>query len=137
MDEFIVWDKEHRLFANIETLSMNGLGQIKLNSGWEHIDKTCYTTHPYIGKKDINGKKIYADSSIVEFDFQGFGETTTETYRGFIEWNKDRFRYDINVFSHADRRGDNYIFDLGKCLSNISDLKITDTIQQNKLGLIK
>jgi len=95
----------------------------------ELIDKE----NDYIGKTDINGKKIYADSSIVEFDFRGFGEHKSSRYHGVVVWNSDRCRYDIKTFSHEDE----FVFDLGKCTDRIDNIKIIDTIQENKLGLIK
>ena len=91
----------------------------------------------YIGLNDINNNKIYADSSIVEFDFLGFGELTPDSYKAFVKWNKERFRYDIQTLSRVDKNSNLYVFDLGKCIDRISNIKIIDTIQESKLGLIK
>lgn len=79
-----------------------------------------------IGLKDINGKSIYADSSIVEFDYY----IKEQFFKGigYITYNKNLCCYCICTFN--------------KLLTTIAEteflnFKIIDTIQENKLGLIK
>ena len=74
-----------------------------------------------IGLKDINGKSIYADSSIVEYGIQKWK----------VIYNVFQMSYELECVSN-------------KSLSNMrltgayqNQLKIIDTIQENKLGLIK
>ena len=73
------------------------------------------------GLKDINGKSIYADSSIVEYGIQKWK----------VIYNVFQMSYELECVSN-------------KSLSNMrltgayqNQLKIIDTIQENKLGLIK
>jgi len=135
MNEFKVWMKDYNKFMHKE-MALFGDGSVVvfkeghfsciLELGEHNLEVV-----KYIGKTDIEGNKIYADSSIVEFDFKGFGETESAKYKGFIKYNKERFRYDIEVFSHGDKDGDNYIFDLGKCIHRIENIKIIGTLQEN------
>ena len=98
-----------------------------------------------IGLKDINGKSIYADCSIVEFEHkyrtrtrtfngflnsQSFAKEQCELLQGFFTWNSDKLRYEIDILNH----------DFFICLdfvSTMKNFKIIDTIQENRLGLIK
>ena len=62
MCEVAVWDKTLNCF-HLD-------GRVKLENGvLEPIGKD-YTVHQYIGLKDMGNKKIYADSSIVEFGYK-------------------------------------------------------------------
>jgi len=132
MNEFIAWDRKEESFKYsgkdkyYEFTPFQGLCKYYTD---EVEDR--FTFHKHIGIKDINEKKIYADCSIIEFDFTGFGETESERYKGFIKWNNERYRYDIEVFSHGDKDGDNYIFNLGKCINRIETLKIIGTLQED------
>ena len=135
MKEFIVWysngtdkfNKEFTLDDLISQLHYDEICDSPLLKDYKVIE-ICQS----VGLKDINNNKIYADCSIVEFGFIGFGESKIVTYQGFAKWNSDKYRYDIEVISHSDR----FVFDLGKCIDRISNLKIIDTMQENKLGLI-
>lgn len=92
----------------------------------------------YIGKKHIEGNKIYADSSIVEFEIRL--RTCTLPIIGYFQWNNRLLNYQIIVL---DDKGDDGKVYGGKIIpystysSEIFDIKIIDTIQENKLGLIK
>ena len=79
-----------------------------------------------IGLKDINGKSIYADSSIVEFKNIG------SNYTGYFTFDLVKLCYKIIVLDIKSVRKE-FIFNS----NNIENIKIIDTIQQNKLGLIK
>jgi len=137
MNEFIVWDKKYLKFLEDDFVLFNGMIYRDTRDFENDINSNDLEILRHIGKTDINNKKIFADSSIVEFNFLPFGETETVTYKGFVKYNQDRFRFEIEVISHCDKDGDNYIFDLGKCIDRITNIKIIDTIQENKLGLIK
>ena len=78
------------------------------------------------GLKDINGKSIYADSSIVEFKNIG------SNYTGYFTFDLVKLCYKIIVLDIKSVRKE-FIFNS----NNIENIKIIDTIQQNKLGLIK
>ncbi len=133
MNEFIVWDIKSESFRQIIKIDfVNMYFQLESKSSDDYkVNLNDLTTHTYIHKTDIEGNKIYAESSIIEFDFLGFGEDKAVQYQGFVKWNLERYRYDIEVFSHADKDGDNYIFDLGKCIDRIKNIKIVGTLQQN------
>ena len=76
-----------------------------------------------VGLKDINGKSIYADSSIVEFEHKD------KKLQGFFRYSKMRLSYVIEDLYN----------DMGEMVYDGSqnNFKTIDTIQENKLGLIK
>ena len=82
-----------------------------------------------IGLKDINGKSIYANSSIVEWCHpQG------NIYNGYFKWNQKELCYEvITIDSNDNYNGIKLKF----FYLQMNNLKIIDTIQENKLGLIK
>lgn len=80
-----------------------------------------------IGLKDINGKNIYADSSIFEFK----NSQLWNKYNGIFFYNKERLCYQIRII---DGIRNNEIIPYDRYCY---DFKIIDTIQENKLGLIK
>ncbi len=85
----------------------------------------------YIGKKDINDKKIYSDCSIVEFEvIKGV------IIKGFFYFDTDDLSYSIKVISDDTgiiTKKEQYNLSYQKDFI----FKIIDTIQENKLGLIK
>ena len=91
-----------------------------------------------IGLKDINGKSIYADSSILEFVLTN--QRVSFKVFGVFKFHKQNFSYFIEVLKCDDvdcyGLGINNI-PYGLYREIISDIKIIDTIQENKLGLIK
>ena len=82
-----------------------------------------------IGLKDTNGKSIYANSSIVEWCHpQG------NIYNGYFKWNQKELCYEvITIDSNDNYNGIKLKF----FYLQMNNLKIIDTIQENKLGLIK
>lgn len=135
MQEFIVWDDIKREFTNNVTcfMSFNEDGTINSYNGF---GETKY--FQYIGKKDTEGNKIYADSSIVEFIYQGeqipvHGARVHHTISlvGFFTYDNEEARYEVDILNNSE-----YV-----CLNfdslKFKDIKIIDTIQENKLGLIK
>lgn len=155
MNEFIFWDKsEKKFYDNVNTFYDNNEqyrcaladGKVLVHHYYNEYEEDLINPYKednvivpfqYIGLNDIDNNKIFADSSIVEFDFLGFGELTPDNYAAFIKWNREKFRYDIQTLSRIDKDGDFYVFDMGKCIDRISNIKIIDTIQENKLNLIK
>ena len=89
-----------------------------------------------IGLKDIDGKLIYADSSIIEFSIKYWTEDKTDydTVKeiGFFTFCQSTLQYIIKDINDSDFVG---IYRLNR--NDISNIKIIDTIQENKLGLIK
>lgn len=80
-----------------------------------------------VEKLDINNKDIYADSSIIEFRCDIWGNSISPNV-GHFEFNSNTLRYVI--VSLCGRR-------IPYDMEYIHGLKIIDTIQENKLGLIK
>jgi hypothetical protein len=72
MNEFIVWDKDIEKFEYLNNTWLEFGLEVEpmlVNSGavgYERISTTNISIHNYIGKTDIEGNKIYANSSIVE-----------------------------------------------------------------------
>ncbi len=133
---FIVWDKKKKVFVDLElhhnvVIDMDG-DTHEVFQGMEGdviVLKSYYSTHQYIGKTDIYNKKIYADCSVVEFDIWIGNKTGTRAKHKKIghfyfdkNWLQYRIKYD----------GGN----INLCV-DIENLKIIDTLQENKLGLIK
>lgn len=81
-----------------------------------------------IGLKDINGKSIYADSSIVEFF-----DHKQDYFKGYFTFNITKLAYEIIIFG----LNEDFIDVITYCKDDITNLEIIDTIQENKLGLIK
>lgn len=138
MNDFIVWDSKNKKFPDVASVEFGVTFYKNLTAIWRKPYKdeavnwisqrmqSKYTTiHNYIGKTDINGKKIYADCSIVEFDCKIWG-TTIEKPKGYFEFNKDTLRYVICAFSNSGIR--RIAFDN----EYVKNLKIIDTIQERE-----
>lgn len=142
MNEFIVWDKDnyfgedthfHELDRFLEDgLSVhfekdNGLVIIEYDvDDYQYPKPLEIETFQYIGKKDIEGNKIYADCNIVEFEIYG------DIYKGYFKYSKKHLAYVFNFIGKRISYTINPTFN-----QDWSNFKIIDTIQQNKLGLIK
>ena len=83
-----------------------------------------------VGLKDINGKSIYADSSIVEIAIN-YKKSGNRVSTGYFKFNKEYLRYEV-VFIDGYMKGKNEFYN-----GFMHRFKIIDTIQENKLGLIK
>lgn len=159
MDEFIVWDEENSEFLSISEIKensdfdliwdykKNNIGLKCFNSGdgwtpergefsepsWEDIK---IKTFPYIGKTDIDSNKIYADSSIVEFDviqnchcniLEIECECVPNKRIGYFSYNENRLCYELLAKSFKDWKRI-FIFDR----DTISNLKVIGNLQQHK-----
>lgn len=118
MNEFIIWSDELKQFSdNI------GLKEL-LKDVCETWDKYEVEEGQYfrnIGLKDINGKSIYADSSIVEHGIQKWK----------VIYNVFQMSYELECVSNKS------LLNMRLTGAYKNQLKIIDTIQENKLGLIK
>lgn len=124
MNEFIVWDKDCKDFLN--DFDRKKLS-IKIIEDCKDLGNMArFTFHQYIGKKDINNNKIYADCSIVEFEYK-------DTSDKYIEKGVFKYHNDLCFYYIEDFRGT--LFHLVK--DTIRNIKIIDTVQENKLELIK
>lgn len=160
-NEFIVFIKDDCEFWTTEEIKENSeldliydwennkLTLVRFNSGdgytpeegefsnptWEKVDCDFFD---YIGKTDINGKKIYPDCSIVEFEI--ILRRSVLPIKGYFYFDKTSLKYKIKVLE--DLGDDGRTYGLGTIpystyRTEIENLKIIDTIQENKLGLIK
>ena len=91
-----------------------------------------------IGLKDINGKSIYANSSIVEFT----NDNNKKQYQGYFKY--DLYHQRMFFWFLCCVRDNKSFGYLGEGLDRVeylpcamTNFKIIDTIQENKLGLIK
>jgi len=153
-NEFIVFIKDECEFLTIEEIRENSeldliydwennkLTLVRFNSGdgytpeegefsnptWEKVDCEFF---PYINKTDINGKKIYPDCSIFEFEH-------INTYRhksikqGFFTFDEDLCCYMIKCINEDLI----FIYAYTSAFRTITNIKIIDTIQENKLSLL-
>lgn len=143
MSEFIVWDKdnyfgEDNQFHELERFLYEGLSvHFEKDNGLVIIDYDVYDyaspkplnieTFNYIGKADINNKKIYADCSIVEFEYFDDNPKNTCKMYGYFSFKEKELGFRVCTFNNSYFSNFNHI----------RDFKIIDTIQENKLGLSK
>ena len=135
MNDFIVWDKHQNRFTDrYVNIRPDGTLWKLTRSVLVPCKDTRYEVFNYIGKKDINNKKIYADSSIVEFEnnYLKSGIWSVCRLKGIFIFDSEKLKYKIELLDN----------DIYKCLflqydEKVYDFKIIDTIQENKLGLIK
>ena len=129
MNDFINKEKEKEIINQVLDFLYCDIPSIPISEYLEDEIKNINKNYKDIGLKDINGKSIYADSSIVEFDYMN------DIYKGFFYFNKNELMYFIKIlsssFKYADLDGSFPYTNIKIC-----DFKIIDTIQENKLGLI-
>ena len=153
MKNFIAWDKKSKKFRAIDSIvydtnSVHDLYRKKennlVNLWGENVilsSEDCspdilikresgeFTLHEMLEVKDINNKRIYADSSIVEI------ERGDNIFYAYFSFDKKYLRYEICTFACNNfdikevNRVDFFYFGEAK-------FKIIDTIQENKLGLL-
>jgi len=123
MNEFIVWDKVIKKFWDYENIHEGDRPSL----GNDNV-------FAYISKKDINNKKIYADCSIVEFAHRYVKDDYSHDciLRGVFTYSEDKLCYVIELLPN-----DIYKVNFLSFNENSGLFQIIDTIQENKLGLIK
>lgn len=138
MKECIFWDSEDGKFINWEEVSFTkdkGDDFVIVIKEIDHIYSSVrlYDSFDYIGLNDINNNKIYADCSIVEFELiiNPVCRTVVLNRKGVFKYDKDLCAYIIECIDE-DR-----ILIFSTSFKHIKNIKIIDTIQENKLGLIK
>lgn len=123
MNEFIVWDKDIKIWIDESyPIFINGSGFlcIQRNDKQMVLENDCEVFKP-IGITDINNKKIYADCSIVEFDYIKSDNSIKKLW-GYFSYNKKRLCYQFII--SARERYDYTSID-------IRNPKIIGTLQQN------
>lgn len=118
-NEFIVWDKKSKKWAT----NSNIKNYLWFSSSivYKREDSKQFAFFNYVGKTDIEGNKIYADSSIVKV---GYGKNSAT---GVIRWNNKDSLYE---FVEVDEDGTEFVMRLYN-LKN-EDFKIIGTLQENK-----
>ncbi|WP_373069883.1 hypothetical protein [Sulfurimonas sp.] len=133
MNEFIVWDEKQKKFIqpSREIVMTTKDGLLKgINGGNGFVEQ--WKPFSYIGKTDINNKKIYADCSILEFKM--YGTKSVVSVKGYFYWSCEKLRYKFMslVVDNYPRKEKN--IEWNRAIGQ--RFKIIDTIQENKLGLI-
>lgn len=90
---------------------------------------TEYFSEPiqFTGLLDKNGIEIYADSSIVEFNYKNVKQY------GYFSFDDTVLAYVIKLFNSKQTGISAYLYSK----FTIENIKIIDTIQENKLNLFK
>lgn len=138
MNEFIVWDKEKHIFVPQGEIIFSFYGDNKIvvtPNCIEYIGDTCHDNYNenrfnifnHIGLKDINNKKIYANSSICRVNY--FSSSDWISDYCYFSFDDENLRYTVHLINERE------IVDYEG--SHFDCIEIVDTIQENKLRLIK
>lgn len=136
MKECIFWDSEDKKFISWAEVSLVKDTGDDFVIVMKEIDNVCsegrnFESFDYIGQKDINKDKIYADCSIVEFEIDKIFSDISKIQKGYFSYNADYLCYDwVDLTNHRVVR-------TGVDFNLLKNIKIIDTIQENKLGLTK
>lgn len=135
MNKFVVWDKKNKRFLDGDEFAIDDNGKVYNWDSDSYLKpfKQNMELLNYIGKNDISNNKIYADCSIVEFELiiNPVCRTVVLNRKGVFKYDKDLCAYIIECIDE-DR-----ILIFSTSFKHIKNIKIIDTIQENKLGLIK
>lgn len=124
MNEFIVWDKDCEVFIDEIMMNRNG---IPFHKGWA-VDEETYIFFNHIGKTDIEGNKIYADCSIVEFEMSGSRINFKAT--GYFYFDKGDLSYEF-VCLKIDKKMIEPRKDINWRDAYSKTIKIIGTLQEN------
>jgi len=146
--EKVIWDRTHNRFlypnmingiafdnGNVHYISTNEKPKLSHNDLFaEEVE-----FFSYFGLNDTSGNKIYADSSIIEFNIRNVGKQLPVI--GYFKFDPILMRYYIRIVKDIGVE-DRYYLGLQTIPFSvysdfISNIKIIDTIQENKLGLVK
>lgn len=153
MSKFIVWTgKSFYKDCSYSYLTLKQDGKIYEEEnddyGGSSSKETSYKPLFAIGKQDINGQEIYADCSIFEFelidkclfdDFTGKKPTILNkiNMKGYFVFNNEELRYEIEILDRDKSKTKSQFICLYFNFETMNNFKIIDTIQENKLGLVK
>ena len=145
MDEFIVWDIEGKCWipkskcaiATSNSTSNIAKGFTLLTEVESNEYSECFVPDfipvqvcNYIGKTDIEGNKIYADSSIVEFNMSGSKKNFKAT--GFFTFNKKNLSYEFVCFKIDKKKLNSCRYDIDWRNAYKDTFKIIGTLQEDK-----
>ena len=134
MNDFIVWDKYRKVWIDESYpffINSSGFLCIQRNDKQMVIENDCEIFKP-IGLKDTEGNKIYADSSIIEFVHIGRLSNHALKKVGIFKFIKKDLQYRV-IDLECNKDG----LEVESPFHKLCAFKIIDTIQENKLGLIK
>lgn len=94
------------------------------------ILKQIEEENKYVGLKDIEGNKIYADNSILEINFNPYCNKEVTIY-GYISYVSERLRYEFFQYFEARKNFIPAYIDFQKD-NRMKHIKIIDTIRKNK-----
>ena len=128
MSEFTIWSEQRKEFMSKD--GFNDCIGLTLDMELKNFDDNLlpsgYKLFWGIGKKDINDKNIFADSSIVEFNFKkNKYDLLMFPMKGYFVYSTEELRYAIIPLSDEDFSY--YFFDH----LSMTNLKIIGTIQEN------
>ena len=137
MNKYAVYSEDNKLIG-YETLSEDGRWTFILeNEDFERLGTISpsfeekLTRHKFIEKIDTHGSQIYANSSVVVFTFLD-NKLREHEVIGYFYFNDTDLGYWIEMIDQADVKYNHTRF----YANRVKDLKIIDTLQENKLGLI-
>ena len=126
--EFIVWDKKAKKFDKMNNNTWlefcNYTDTVLVNSGavgYERIATSDIDVFQYIGKTDDTPEKnkIYAEATVVEFDYRDSVYSFTE--KGYFFYDCEKLVYKIKT----KRGAFNFVE------HSIKNLKVVGTLQEN------
>ena len=132
MNEFIIWLKNEKRFLTNNDYDMYiredknsianiGIFNTLIEGNW-NLDEENTTIHQYIGNDDTSEQnKIYADCSIVEFDFKSI---SSDSLQGIFKYSNNNLCYEIELLNVDKEISFTYNSDL------IKNLKVIGTIQE-------
>lgn len=126
-NKFISWDEKTKKFYEFGLFDTDNYYLLDHSINLD-INTAHNNTFTSIGKKDINNKEIYVDSSIVEFQMI-IGEDVEKVQAHFY-YDDDDMAYGIDILS-GDVSSGRYSF------HDMIGIEVIDSLQENKLGLIK
>lgn len=132
MNEFIVWDDEDNKFICWEDAAFSKDKNDDFVIIMKEIDPILsegrnFQTFNHIGLKDINNKKIYENSSICRVSY--FSSSDWISDYCYFSFDDENLRYTVHLINERE------IVDYEG--SHFDCIEIVDTIQENKLRLIK
>lgn len=120
--KFRVWDIHHNKMLD----DLNFDKAVSLNEALKSNED--FIILEYTGLQDMNNKKIYADSSICRVNYFGNHLDLINAYCYFY-FDTENLRYTVRFINERQ------IVDYES--SSFDSIEIVDTLQENKLGLIK
>lgn len=130
MNKFIVWDNDEKIFIDEARCILADGTLFKNKKDFANEISDDLSIFFSFGLKDINWKNIYADSSICEISIK-HRTNGNRISVGYFVFNLEYLRYEA-IFIDGYMKGKKEFYN-----GFMYRFEIIDTIQENKLGLIK